>query len=152
VLGRDGNAYCVPSDADRVLMIECATGEVREVGASLEGEAIVQNKWQNGFLGPDGVIWAIPLKAETVLTVTPAKAPGGEPVVETVGGPFGGLNKWEGGVMSACGKMYCMPLNHKAVLEIDPCGAGGGSRGGTNETFGSAETLGMASTAGMNHD
>ena len=152
VLGRDGNVYCVPSDADRVLMIECATGEVREVGASLEGEAIVQNKWQNGFLGPDGVIWAIPLKAETVLTVTPAKAPGGEPVVETVGGPFGGLNKWEGGVMSACGKMYCMPLNHKAVLEIDPCGAGGGPRGGTNETFGTAETLGMASTAGMNHD
>lgn len=120
VLGKDGNVYCIPSDADYVLRIDCATDEVREVGASLEGEKIVQNKWQNGFLGEDGVIWGIPLKSETVLTVIPSDEPGGDPTVTTVGGPFKGLNKWEGGVMSADGKMMCMPLNHKSVLEIDP--------------------------------
>ena len=37
---------------------------------SLEHEKIVQNKWQNGFIGEDGVI-CIPLKAETVRTIVP---------------------------------------------------------------------------------
>jgi hypothetical protein len=143
VLGNDGCIYCVPSDADYVLRIDCATDEVREVGASLEGEKIVQNKWQNGFLGDDGVIWGIPLKSETVLTIIPSDEPGVDPTVKTVGGPFKGLNKWEGGVMSADGKMMCMPLNHKAVLEIDPC------RGGAVRVL---PTGGSASTAGMSHD
>ena len=151
VLGKDGRVYFVPSDADYVLQVDCATDEVREVGASLEGEAIVQNKWQNGFLGHDGVIWGIPLKAETVLTIIPPDEPGKEPVVKTVGGPFKGLNKWEGGVMSACGKMMCMPLNHKSVLEIDPHV---GECSDKVKLVGRMEEKreGMASTAGMNHD
>ena len=141
VLGKDDCVYFIPSDSDHVVRVECATETVREVGASLEHEKIVQNKWQNGFIGEDGVIWGIPLKAETVLTIVPGARPGADPEVRTVGGPFGGLNKWEGGVMSACGKMFCMPLNHKRVLEIDPCavstgrrrrrGSGGGARART---------------------
>ena len=63
--------YFIPSDSDHVVRVECATETVREVGASLEHEKIVQNKWQNGFIGEDGVIWGIPLKAETVLTIVP---------------------------------------------------------------------------------
>ena len=156
VLGKDGCVYCIPSDSDYVLKIDCATDEVREVGESLEGERIVQNKWQNGFLGHDGVIWGIPLKSETVLTVIPSEVPGGDPTVKTVGGPFKGLNKWEGGVMSADGKMMCMPLNHKSVLEIDPFRGEAGvaalrafeessSRGAGGESN-------TTSTAGMNHD
>jgi hypothetical protein len=157
VLGKDGCIYCIPSDADYVLRINCATDDVREVGASLEGEKIVQNKWQNGFLGQDGVIWGIPLKSETVLTIIPSNEPGCDPTVMTVGGPFRGLNKWEGGVMSADGKMMCMPLNHKSVLEIDPfqghaprvVGSPGGGDGGGR---GSGGTSGLASTAGVSHD
>ena len=113
---------------------------------------------QNGFLGEDGVIWGIPLKSETVLTVIPSDEPGGDPTVKTVGGPFKGLNKWEGGVMSADGKMMCMPLNHKSVLEIDPfrgevgeaaAAAAAAARATGGEGGSSAN---MASTAGMNHD
>ena len=48
---------------------------------------MVQNKWQNGFVGADGVIWGVPLKGETVLTITPNLAdPTKEPTVKTVGG------------------------------------------------------------------
>lgn len=145
VLGKDGCVYFIPSDSDYVLQVDCETDEVREVGESLENERIVQNKWQNGFCGDDGVIWGIPLKGETVLTVRPPAVKGeGRVVVKTVGGPFRGLNKWEGGVMSANGKMYCMPLNHKRVLEIDPF------VGGVRAITASME--GMAATAGMNHD
>ena len=97
VLGKDDCVYFIPSDSDHVVRVECATETVREVGASLEHEKIVQNKWQNGFIGEDGVIWGIPLKAETVLTIVPGARPGDDPEVRTVGGPFGGLNKWEGG-------------------------------------------------------
>jgi hypothetical protein len=88
------------------------------------------------------------LKSETVLTVRTFSDRAAEPIVETVGGPFGGLNKWEGGVMSADGRMYCMPLNHKEVLEIDPgelgrMGAGDGGGGGSTAA---------AKTAGQTHD
>lgn len=148
VLGRDRRLYFIPSDADHVLQIDTETDVVREIGGSLEGERIVQNKWQNGFVSGDGVIWGIPLKSETVLTVRTFSDRAAEPIVETVGGPFGGLNKWEGGVMSADGRMYCMPLNHKEVLEIDPgelgrMGAGDGGGGGSTAA---------AKTAGQTHD
>ena len=158
VLGKDDCVYFIPSDSDRVVRVECATETVREVGASLEHEKIVQNKWQNGFIGEDGVIWGIPLKAETVLTIVPGARPGDDPEVRTVGGPFGGLNKWEGGVMSACGKMYCMPLNHKRVLEIDPVrGVDGGGAAAARERRRSASkdappAEARAKHAGMNHD
>ena len=149
VLGKDGCVYFIPSDSDHVLQIDCETDEVREVGESLENERIVQNKWQNGFVGDDGTIWGIPLKGETVLTVKPPAVKGqGEVVVKTVGGPFRGLNKWEGGVMSADGRMYCMPLNHKRVLSIDPFAAGVG----VAQTVVPSSREGIAATAGMNHD
>ena len=149
VLGKDGCVYFIPSDSDHVLQIDCETDEVREVGESLENERIVQNKWQNGFVGDDGTIWGIPLKGETVLTVKPPAVKGrGEVVVKTVGGPFRGLNKWEGGVMSADGRMYCMPLNHKRVLAIDPFAGGVG----VAQTVAPSSREGMAATAGMNHD
>ena len=157
VLGKDDCVYFIPSDSDRVVRVECATETVEEVGASLEHEKIVQNKWQNGFIGEDGVIWGIPLKAETVLTITPGARPGDDPEVRTVGGPFKGLNKWEGGVMSACGKMFCMPLNHKRVLEIDPVrGVDGAAAAAARERWRSASvdapTDARAVHAGMNHD
>lgn len=155
VLGHDDCIYFIPSDSDFVVQVDCATEKVREVGETLEDETMVQNKWQNGFVGADGTIWGIPLKGETVLTITPSDCSesGKEPVVRTVGGPFTGLNKWEGGVMSACGKMYCMPLNHKRVLEIDPAR---GEDGLSYLQFGGglsvAKSTARAANAGQNHD
>lgn len=85
-------------------------------------ERIRQNKWQNGFIAPDGSIYGIPLKSESILRIRPGDN-GENPEVTTIGGPYKGLNKWEGGVMAMDGSMYCMPLNHRGVLRMRPLGS-----------------------------
>ena len=125
VLGPDGRIYCIPSDADYVLRIDPATGTAEEIGPEIGTRATHChishncNKWQNGFLAPDGLIYAIPLKASAVLRVDPKTSE-----VDVVGGPFLGFEKWEGGVLSKLGAMYCMPLKSKQVLKINPTGKG----------------------------
>uniref|UniRef100_A0A7S3WHZ1 Uncharacterized protein n=1 Tax=Emiliania huxleyi TaxID=2903 RepID=A0A7S3WHZ1_EMIHU len=125
VLGPDGRIYCIPSDADHVLRIDPATASAVEVGPEISARAehchvnLNCNKWQNGFLAPDGLIYAIPLKASAVLRVDPMRD-----AVDVVGGPFFGFEKWEGGVLSRGGAMYCVPLNSKRVLKICPRGGG----------------------------
>jgi hypothetical protein len=128
VVGQDGYVYFIPSDAERVVQVDVKRNIAREIGPNLKfDEPIRNNKWQNGFLSKtDGAIYAIPLKAQTVLRVeTGAQKDDGtfgdyEPRVSTMGGYFTGLNKWEGGVLAKNGSMYCMPLNCKAVLKVTP--------------------------------
>eukprot|EP00966_Prymnesium_polylepis_P213098 4935578-Prymnesium_polylepis.1 len=125
VLGPDGRIYCVPSDADYVLRIDPETCSATEIGPEIGTRATHChishncNKWQNGFLAPDGLIYAIPLKASAVLRIDPLRD-----TVDVVGGPFIGFEKWEGGVLSRLGAMYCMPLNSKKILKINPKGDG----------------------------
>ena len=125
VLGPDGRIYCIPSDADHVLRIDPATCSAVEIGPEIGTRATHChishncNKWQNGFLAPDGLIYAIPLKASAVLRVDPVRC-----TVDVVGGPFLGFEKWEGGVLSRLGAMYCVPLNSKKILKINPKGDG----------------------------
>jgi len=154
VTGFDDMIYLIPSDADYVYQINPYLNTVKPVGGKHPlyetYEPIRHNKWQNGFVSfIDKSLYAIPLKAETVLRIqTQDFAPSVKscstkpknngklsnnidtqtnefsseeyPIVSTVGGPFKGLNKWEGGVMSKDGVMFCMPLNSKAVLRIEP--------------------------------
>ena len=93
----------------------------RDLSDLAKGQSRGQNKWQNGFVGRDGCVYAIPLKCETVLRIDPA-APS-EECVSTVGGPFKGLNLWEGGVCGLDGALYCMPLKCDRVMRIAPRGA-----------------------------
>lgn len=128
VVGRDGFVYFIPSDAERVVQVDVLRNIARETGPNLTmKEPIRNNKWQNGFLSNvDGAIYAIPLKAQTVLRIATKRREDmdanniSEPEVSTIGGPFTGLNKWEGGVLARNGSMYCMPLNCKAVLKVSP--------------------------------
>lgn len=85
----------------------------------------MQNKWQNGFLGRDGFIYCIPLKAETVLRISTCGQTTATPSVSVLPIPGReevrkGNNKWEGGVMGEDGLIYCMPLVCKYVLRIRP--------------------------------
>ena len=98
-----------------MLKIVPSTGEVLEVGRTLEHERCLCNKWQNGFLASDGMVYGIPLKADSVLRIDPTNDE-----VTTVGGPFVGFEKWEGGALANDGAMYCFPLNSKHVLKIAP--------------------------------
>jgi hypothetical protein len=121
VLGPDGRIYCIPSDADYVLRIDPQTCSATEIGPEIGTRATHChishncNKWQNGFLAPDGLIYAIPLKSSAVLRIDPLRD-----IVDVVGGPFVGFEKWEGGVLSRLGAMYCIPLNSKQILKINP--------------------------------
>ena len=83
VVGSDGAIYCLPSDADYVLRIDCETSEVKCVGRSLEDEIISHTKWQNGFLGNDGCIYGIPLSGQTVIKINCTTHE-----VTTIGGPL----------------------------------------------------------------
>lgn len=94
VCGHDGHVYFFPSDTDYVVQINTLTDEVKEVGPNLTTcERIRQNKWQNGFIAPDGSIYGIPLKSESILRIRPGEN-GENPEVTTIGGPYKGLNKW----------------------------------------------------------
>ena len=123
----NGNVYCFPSGAERVLRVNTSTLTVDEIGPSLyesKLERLKQNKWQNGFYCPvDNCVYGIPLASETVLKIDLNQNDNdGHPVVTTMQlpEPFHVLAKWEGGVMIEDGTMYCMPNNFKKVLRIKP--------------------------------
>jgi hypothetical protein len=73
VVGSDGCIYCIPGDADRTLKITPGPSPGSDEGVALElvgmsfadgnpSDGRCQGKWQNGFLGSDDCIYAIPLK------------------------------------------------------------------------------------------
>uniref|UniRef100_A0A7S2BQ23 Uncharacterized protein n=1 Tax=Octactis speculum TaxID=3111310 RepID=A0A7S2BQ23_9STRA len=68
---RTHKVFCIPSDADRVLVVDCGDGDaIRAIGE--EFSQWTHNKWQNGFVSPhDGCIYAIPLNATAVLRIDP---------------------------------------------------------------------------------
>ena len=80
------------------------------------------NKWQNGFQGRDGAVYAIPQRATGVLRVLPApEGSDAEPdvqVLECAGEEC--KDKFEGGVMGADGCIYCIPLRAKRVYKVTP--------------------------------
>jgi hypothetical protein len=125
--------YLFPSEAERVLRICCATDEMTLVGPKLvEGG----NKYQNGFCGSDGAVYAIPQHSKGILRIEPrVDAENGsngngsgnksaEPRVEILScGPtiLNTKDKFEGGVMGPKdGCIYCIPLRAKRVVKVTP--------------------------------
>ena len=141
-IGGDGHVYCFPCDAERVLKVDVNTDEVSVLGPSFLHAEVGQcvNKWQNGFQGRDGAVYAIPQRSRGVLRVMPAggvggiggagddaeeKGKGGDDVaLLDCGDEYGtysdGKDKFEGGVMGSDGCIYCIPLRAKRVLKIIP--------------------------------
>jgi len=111
VVGADGNIYCIPGDANRVLKIMPATMECKVIGRYFNG---VKNKWQNGFQGRDGVVYGIAQNWPGMLAID----------IETEEtwsvGENDGKDKWEGGVVDRKGQLWCMPLRAKQVGVIRP--------------------------------
>ncbi|KAK3252248.1 hypothetical protein CYMTET_38440 [Cymbomonas tetramitiformis] len=139
VLGGDENIYCIPGDADYVLKIvppRAGSGEqptAHRIGPSFAGESKCNNKWQNGFLGADGCIYAVPHKAEGVLRIDPSRDTATS--IQPESGPLVGRDKWQSGALGHDGCFYCTPFLAKDVLKIDPVqleqefGQHGGSNG-----------------------
>jgi len=122
-LGPDGCVYCFPYDAHRVLKIDPNRGGEEEVSLLGIADGFAKdfechNKWQNGFAGRDGCVYAIPVSAPAILKIDPASNEASS-IGRDLCGP--GLEKWEGGVVNpADGGLYCVPQNADMVLKINP--------------------------------
>lgn len=113
-VSRDGNVYCVPSDATEVLKIEAATNRVTTFGC-VPGDC---NKWQGGVLGPPGddKIYCIPSDADTILVIDPKNNDAitflGDGII-----PKGVGDKWQGGFLVE-DTIYAIPENADTLLKL----------------------------------
>ena len=110
VLARNGKIYCVPFDAETVLVIDPAAQHVSCFGTV--GSA--KQKWWGGVLAPDGKIYCIPHNTDTVLVIDPASH-----TTSTFGKLPASSGKWRGGVIDNGLHIYGIPANATCVLGID---------------------------------
>lgn len=103
------NVYCFPSDADRVLKIDCATQHCSLIGPSFIGQ-ISHNCTLPTVRRPP--LNCSPLHAAAhAVTCTPyACSPDGIAVI--------GLNKWQNGFLGKDCAVYGIPCNAERVLRI----------------------------------
>ena len=107
---RGDACYFMPGFARRVLKVVPSTGEVGLVGPDLSDK---QNKWQNGYLGPDGAIYGIPVNARSILRIDAYDN------VTTVQGVPDVLEAYEGGV-EVNGSLICCPMRARCVMKVTP--------------------------------
>ena len=115
VLAPNGKIYCVPRNAEDILIIDPATNTATRstMGASSTGS----NKWSGGVLAPNGKIYSIPLNAADILIIDPATDTATR---SNMGASLSGSYKWVGGVLAPNGKIYCTPFLTSDILIIDP--------------------------------
>jgi hypothetical protein len=110
----NGDIFGIPCNANTVLRISGASGEVSTIGdpALLGGHW----KWHGGVLAANGNLYGCPCNAERILKIVPKT---GE-VSLVRGPPFRGKQKWYGSLLGGDGCMYCIPNCADAVLKFDP--------------------------------
>lgn len=113
VLADNGKIYCIPWDADNVLIIDPATDTVDTT--SITGLGIGGEKWIGGVLAPNGKIYGIPAYSSSVLIIDPMTD-----TTVTFGSLAGAGDKWMGGVLAPNGLIYGIPGDATSVLVIDP--------------------------------
>lgn len=110
VLAGNGDVYFMPGYSLRVLKVETRTETVRLVGQVLSDKA---NKWQNGYLGPDGAVYGIPVTAKKVLRISP------DDEVTLMDGCPDTQDAYEGGV-EVDGELVCIPMRARRVMKVVP--------------------------------
>ena len=109
ILGPDGNMYCMPFAATRVLRVVTAEDRCELIGPELTGGGAHGGyKYHGGLLGPDNCVYGFPMNAKTVLRVNCLTGDVCElPLPEDE--PFnGGKYNWGGGCV-ANGCVYGVP-------------------------------------------
>jgi hypothetical protein len=117
--------YLLPYDALRVAKIRPtfedgggASVEVLDVAPEAESDMVWPNKWQNGFVGRNGLIYAIPVSAPAVLRIDP-NSDWVDTVAHDACEKAGLREKWEGGCVSPIdGALYCVPQCGNSIMRI----------------------------------
>jgi hypothetical protein len=122
VLAPNGKIYCIPWDADTVLVINPTDDTSVDFPVPNPPGATTptsQDKWLGGVLAPNDKIYCIPYDATDVMVIDPATDTAAFPAA--LGGfPGSGSHKWHGGAVARNGKIYCVPADASTVLVIDP--------------------------------
>mmetsp|Transcript_25484 Transcript_25484/g.37646 ORF Transcript_25484/g.37646 Transcript_25484/m.37646 type:complete len:531 (+) Transcript_25484:222-1814(+) len=127
-VGSDGNIYCIPGHASRVLMIDCGADEIFQIGPALMSNGRLY-KWLRGIVVGD-IIYGLPCHADEILKIdvssrTISKLPipyemffdGEEQVKEQ----REMIWKYHGGTISPIDNcIYAIPQRAHRVLKIDP--------------------------------
>lgn len=66
-VGSDGNIYCIPGHASKVLMIDCKTDEILQIGPVLTSNGRLY-KWLRGIVVGD-IIYGLPCHADEILRI-----------------------------------------------------------------------------------
>lgn len=119
----NGKIYCVPNDADYVLVVSPEADSVSAYSIDITGldlQGYEGNQWVDGVLAPNGKIYCVPgwsfdvLVIDTVLdSVSKITVPGDLSTLDD------SYPLWGGGVLAPNGKIYCSPCNAEDMLVID---------------------------------
>lgn len=131
VAGPNEKIYGIPYSADRILIINTRTQEVKQGvdwlsgGGSytdnVYGTGAYFNKYSGGVYSPvDGYIYGIPRRADCLLRIDPRTDRAIEIPMDFSGVSGLTQSKWFGGVLGLNGKIYTVPWGADSILEIDP--------------------------------
>jgi len=122
VLSPDGKIYCIPFDAQDVLIIDpvnnTATRNTSILGFMTSSDRARTGKWRGGVLGPDGKIYCPPFNEtnKRILVIDPASNTGQYfPVSPSA---FSSFYTFNGGVLGPDGRIYC-PKNRVSSTSFD---------------------------------
>ena len=129
VTGPDGRIYCVPTNADHVLVIEPKGPSAAPL--QLPGNKPIPGagKFSGGVLGPDGNIYCIPHNESRILIIDLPKEGKSEASLRHWGREVDGKfveyrqekyvkGAYHGGVLGPDGRIYFVPWNAKHLLVI----------------------------------
>jgi hypothetical protein len=124
VLGADGRVYCVPHNADKVMVIDPTvqnpSARVSFVGQSL---GLGGAKWRNGALGEDGRIYCAPWNASNVLVIdTIAGGTTSNPASLTGQDWLADVNteKYVDVITGPDRRLYLVPYNARNIVRLNP--------------------------------
>ncbi|EGD80387.1 hypothetical protein PTSG_10641 [Salpingoeca rosetta] len=69
--GRGGRIVGIPSSASSVLIVDTITGTADATSLSVSDALVSDDKWWNGALAPNGLIYALPQTSNAVLVIGP---------------------------------------------------------------------------------
>lgn len=117
-LGLDGKIYCLPYNADDIMIIDPVTDtyELTTMGLGIDIANLGDDKFIGAVMGSDGVIYGIPYGSEKILAIDTYTQTAR--LINAAGAVVGGSN-WGDGCIGPDGRIYASPFTKSGALIID---------------------------------